>query len=195
MPEQYYQATTYRVRDSVAYLVRRLHAIWLARFEQVLARAGLTLTQWTLLLQMRDGMVRTASDFAHDLQHDSGALTRVIDQLEQRGLVARRRSSRDRRRVELALTPAGEEMIRHTLPGVVEQANAALQPLSQGEFLQLRKHLSRMLGHVEQQRDAANAVAVSPGGQKARRPRTTASSAAKPARKRPAARKAARATR
>jgi DNA-binding MarR family transcriptional regulator len=144
---------------------------------------------------MRDGMVRTASDFAHDLQHDSGALTRVIDQLEKRGLVARRRSSQDRRRVELALTPAGDEMIRNTLPSVVEQANAALRPLSRAEFLQLRKHLSRMLEHVERQRDDANDVAVSPRSQKARRPRTAASATAKPARKRPGARKAAKATR
>lgn len=156
MPPQYYRTSTYRVRDSVAYLVRRLHAYWLARFELALARAGLTLTQWTLLIQMRDGMVRTASDFAHDLQHDSGALTRVIDQLEKRGLVARRRSSRDRRLVQLALTPAGEDTIAQTLPSVVEQTNAAVEPLSRTEFLQFRHYLQRMLEHVEPQRGAAN---------------------------------------
>ena len=141
MPEQHYRPQTYRSRDSVGYLIRRLYTLLLARFEGALAQADFTLTQWIVLIQMRDGMARTASDLASDLNHDSGALTRVLDQLERRGFLQRRRSSRDRRVVELELTPAGKAIAEELLPLVVDQTNAALAPLSTAEFVQLRGYL------------------------------------------------------
>ena len=150
MPEQHYRVETYRARDSIGYLLRRLHGIWLARFEAVLARAGMTLTQWIVLIQLRDGLSHTASEIAYGLQHDSGALTRVIDQLERRGLVARRRSARDRRVVELELTHAGQAAVAELLPAVVEQTNRALEPLSRDEFRKFRDALVRILDHVQQ---------------------------------------------
>jgi DNA-binding MarR family transcriptional regulator len=149
MPEQHYRVETYRARDSVGYLLRRLHGIWLARFEAVLARAGMTLTQWIVLIQLRDGFSHTASDIAYCLQHDSGALTRVIDQLERRGLVTRRRSASDRRVVELGLTAKGRTAVAGLLPAVVEQTNRALEPLSRDEFREFKLALERILDHVQ----------------------------------------------
>lgn len=149
MPEQYYHPQTYLSRDSVGYLVRRLYTLLLARFEGALAQADFTLTQWIVLIQVRDGLARTASDIANDLGHDSGALTRVVDQLERRGYLQRNRSALDRRVVELKLTPAGRAIIDRLLPLVVDHTNAALAPLSQSEFVQLRSYLVRLLDHAQ----------------------------------------------
>ena len=149
MPEQYYQPQTYLSRDSVGYLVRRLYTLLLARFEGALAQADFTLTQWIVLIQVRDGLARTASDIASDLGHDSGALTRVVDQLERRGYLQRNRSAKDRRVVELQLTAAGRAIIDQLLPLVVDHTNAALAPLSKSEFVQLRSYLVRLLDHAQ----------------------------------------------
>ena len=149
MPEQYYDPQTYLSRDSVGYLVRRLYTLLLARFEGALAQADFTLTQWIVLIQVRDGLARTASDIANDLGHDSGALTRVVDQLERRGYLQRNRSASDRRVVELKLTPAGKAIIDELLPLVVDHTNAALAPLSKSEFVQLRSYLVRLLDHAQ----------------------------------------------
>jgi DNA-binding MarR family transcriptional regulator len=149
MAEQHYQPHTYLARDSVGYLVRRLYTLLLARFEGTLARADFTLTQWIVLIQLRDGCARTAADIASDLQHDSGALTRVLDQLERRGYLARKRSTRDRRVVELRLTRAGHRIVEELVPLVVDETNAALAPLSHEEFLQLRDYLQRLLAHAQ----------------------------------------------
>jgi DNA-binding MarR family transcriptional regulator len=149
MPEQHYRPRTYRSRDSVGYLIRRLYTLLLARFEGALAQADFTLTQWIVLIQLRDGIARTASDLASDLDHDSGAITRVLDQLERRGFLQRRRSSRDRRVVELKLTPAGKAIAEELLPLVVDQTNAALAPLSKSEFVQLHGYLVRLLDHAQ----------------------------------------------
>ncbi len=39
------------------------------------------------------------------------SVTRLVDRLERRGLVSRRRESEDRRRVEIHLEPAGERLL------------------------------------------------------------------------------------
>ena len=150
MAEQHYHPQTYLSRDSVGYLVRRLYTLLLARFEGALAQADFTLTQWIVLIQVRDGLARTASDIANDLGHDSGALTRVVDQLERRGYLQRNRSAKDRRVVELKLTPAGNAIIDELLPLVVDHTNAALAPLSKSEFVQLRSYLVRLLDHAQE---------------------------------------------
>jgi DNA-binding MarR family transcriptional regulator len=79
-------------------------------------------------------------DICFQYRHDSGALTRVIDQLAERGLLERIRRDRDRRKVELQLTPAGREMVGRLIPLVVEKLNLALADFSGAEveeFLRL----------------------------------------------------------
>lgn len=184
MPEQHYRPQTYRSRDSVGYLIRRLYTLLLARFEGALAQADFTLTQWIVLIQLRDGMARTASDLASDLDHDSGAITRVLDQLERRGFLQRRRSSQDRRVVELRLTAAGKAIAEELLPLVVDQTNAALAPLSKPEFEQLHGYLVRLLDHAQtagtgSQPLKSGRVAAAESGAKPAAPRSTARTAAK----------------
>lgn len=149
MPEQHYRLETYVSVESVGYLVRRLYAVLLARFDEALAHEHVTLTQWIVLIQLSEGRATTASDIAHDLQHDTGALTRVIDQLELRGLVARTRSRSDRRVVRLELTREGHAMVRKLLPMVVDLTNDALAPLTATEFARFRDYLMRLLEHAQ----------------------------------------------
>jgi len=181
MPEQFYDAATYQARDSVGYLVRRLYSIMRTRLEAAFAHHGLTLMQWIVLMHIRDGLARTASDIAREFSHDTGALTRVIDQMEKRGLLRRRRSSRDRRVVELELTRAAERLIEDCLPPVVTEMNYALAPLDRGEFEQLRGLLNRVLEHLQQ---AAPSL-----------PQEQPSPPSRPARRKPTARPRARAAR
>ena len=148
MPKQFYDVATYAARDSVGYLIRRLTTIITSRLETAFAGQQFTLTQWSVLMHLRDGLASTASDLCGAFQHDSGALTRVLDQLEARGLIERERSLQDRRVVKLALTPAGHGAIAALLPTVVEHMNEALAPLSQAEFEQFRGTLMKVLDHL-----------------------------------------------
>jgi DNA-binding MarR family transcriptional regulator len=165
MPEQFYRPDTYRARDSVGYLVRRLYSILASRIEARFAERDLTLMQWIVLVYVRDGLAHTASDIAREFQHDSGALTRVVDQLERREYLRRERSLRDRRVVELKLTRAGRRVIAELLPSVVEEINAALAPLSRAEFEQFQDMLLRILAHLQ----SAEPVAAKPQARARRR--------------------------
>ena len=184
MPEQFYAAETYRARDSVGYLIRRLTSILTGRIESAFAHHEFTLTQWSVLMHLRGGLAVTASDLCSAFQHDSGALTRLLDQLEQRGLLVRRRSLRDRRVVELRLTPAGHKTIGLLLPVVVAEMNSALAPLSRAEFEQFRGSLLKVLDHLQQEAPAATPIEALAEPKQPRMPRRAKAKSASRAPKR-----------
>jgi DNA-binding MarR family transcriptional regulator len=71
-------------------------------------------------------------------------MTRVIDQLAERGLLERARRDRDRRKVELELTPAGREAIENLIPLVVKKLNQALADFSSEEVQELLRLLIKL---------------------------------------------------
>ena len=108
MSARHYKVETYEARNSVGYLVKRSYALMLDSLEPAFAEHGFTYMQYVLLMQLRSGAALNLRDICHQFRHDSGALTRVVDQLAERGLVERKRCARDRRKVDLRLS---------TLPG------------------------------------------------------------------------------
>lgn len=145
MSKQYYHADSYDCRGSVGYLIKRAHGLALDTLEPELARHGLTFTQYAVLMSVRDGIALNPKDLCMQLRHDSGALTRLLDQLESRGLVERQRSAADRRAIELRLTPAGEEALRTVIPLVVERINRALMGFSHAEVDELLRLLNKLI--------------------------------------------------
>jgi DNA-binding MarR family transcriptional regulator len=76
-------------------------------------QAGVTLTQRRVLHRLANGE-RGQSELARGLGLSAASLTRLIDRLEERGLVSRRRDQEDRRRVVVDLEPAGQQVIGQT---------------------------------------------------------------------------------
>jgi DNA-binding MarR family transcriptional regulator len=75
-------------------------------------QARLTLSQTRLLRRLRRGP-RGLGELA-ELGHSPAALTRLIDRLEDRGLVSRQRDVDDRRRVVVRLEAAGQRLVGET---------------------------------------------------------------------------------
>jgi DNA-binding MarR family transcriptional regulator len=144
MSKQHYQAATYRAQDSVGYLTKRAHSLMMDNLEPVFEARGFTFIQYVILSWLRDGIAVNPKDICLQFRHDSGALTRVIDQLAERGLLERVRRDRDRRKVELQLTPAGRETIDGLIPPVVEKLNLALAEFTIPEVLELRRLLVKL---------------------------------------------------
>jgi DNA-binding MarR family transcriptional regulator len=91
----------------------------------------------------------TMSALAEAMYLAVSTLTRVVDQLERRGRVTRRRSKDDRRVREVALTPAGaallrtmEGRIRDSVRGVLDR----LSPADRAGLLRGLRQLVRALG-------------------------------------------------
>jgi DNA-binding MarR family transcriptional regulator len=100
-------------------------------------------------MQLRSGAAMNVSDICRNFRHDSGALTRVIDQLAERGLVERERCSDDRRKVNLHLTPAGIATCERLIPLVVERLNAAVASFSRAELDELIRLLGKFITGIE----------------------------------------------
>src|SRR6202165_2263664 len=144
MSKQHYKLSTYRAQDSVGYLLKRAHSLMLAVMEPLLEERGFSFIQYVILSWLRDGIAVNPKDICIQFRHDSGALTRVIDQLAERGLLERVRRDRDRRKVELQLTPAGRETIEGLIPLVVEKLNLALDDFSADEVHELQRLLVKL---------------------------------------------------
>ena len=144
MSKQHYQVSTYRAQNSIGYLFKRAHALMLDVMEPMLEERGFSFVQYVILAWLRDGIAVNPKEICAQYRHDSGAMTRVIDQLEERGLLERVRRDRDRRKVELQLTLAGREAIEGLIPLVVEKLNLALADFSSEEVQELLRLLIKL---------------------------------------------------
>lgn len=79
-------------------------------YRAVLADLGLTYPQYLVMLVLweRDGL--SVKALGERLMLDSGTLTPLLKRLEAAGLIARRRSREDERRVRVLLTAAGDQL-------------------------------------------------------------------------------------
>ena len=101
-------------------------AAWLSKqVELALDGAGLTLPQYRLLLLLDAGPT-ISSALADRLAVRPPSVTAVVDGLVGRGLVERRQSEVDRRRVSHVLTPGG----RRVLAAADEAVDARLQAIA-----------------------------------------------------------------
>jgi DNA-binding MarR family transcriptional regulator len=165
VPKQHYKASTYSSHSSVGYLAKRAHSLLLDLVEPLLEQHGLTYAQYFVLVMLRDSAAVNPKDICLQFRHDSGALTRVIDQLAERGLVVRLRSDVDRRKVELQITTAGRKILDAMLPAVLELLNLAVEEFSVAELQELTRLLTklntRLQSMVESQRMQRTAAIAS----------------------------------
>lgn len=144
MSKQHYQVSTYSAQLSVGYLVKRAHSLMLDIMEPVIEQRGFSFVQYVVMSALRDDIAVNPKAICSQFRHDSGALTRIIDQLAERGLLERVRRDRDRRKVELQLTPAGRETIESLIPLVVAKLNEVLTDFSKTEVQELLRLLVKL---------------------------------------------------
>ena len=141
----FYTAKNYAMRNSVGYLMRVCTNRLLPQMESLFQDQELTFSQWTTLVALHDGRITTPGDLAHTICHDAGSLTRLIDQMVERGLVSRSRNDTDRRVVTLALTPPGRTLVEAQAPKVMEFWNGMLSGFSHAEVETLIALLTRLV--------------------------------------------------
>ncbi|WP_429568565.1 MarR family winged helix-turn-helix transcriptional regulator [Paraburkholderia sp. JPY419] len=110
-----------------------------------LADAGLNLQQRGVLLTLARGSAKTPAALSKLAGVHQTRMTRVLDRLEDSGLIERARNGRDRRLVNVSLTQKGRAIAaRHTR--VVQGAwSERLSHFSKSDFDALSLLLSRLL--------------------------------------------------
>ncbi|HWL62457.1 MAG TPA: MarR family transcriptional regulator [Steroidobacteraceae bacterium] len=105
----------------------------------------LTAMQWEPLLLLSRGRADTVAALARECDMDCGAMTRMLDRLEQKQLLQRQRSESDRRVVNLTLTDKGREAAAAIPPVIRDELSRHLQDFSEAEIGLLESMLNRML--------------------------------------------------
>jgi DNA-binding MarR family transcriptional regulator len=157
----YYRSGNYAMKNSVGYLMRMAVNRVLPQMEALFQDEELTFSQWTTLVALHDGRISTAGDLAHNICHDAGSLTRLVDQMEKRGFVARQRSQSDRRVVTLTLTPSGRAMVEALAPRVMNFWNKLLAGFTHAEIDTLIALLTRLVIAAEGGRKGSSKLQLS----------------------------------
>jgi DNA-binding MarR family transcriptional regulator len=151
MRRPYYTLQNLERDNSLGFLVKRcgilITQLGERRFEKT---TSVSFTQWLVLIWLGTQQDQiSATQLSRDLGHDMGALTRVVDALERRGLLRRERSRKDRRAVEIAITPAGRRLAGEGKRAIVGLLNELVQPYSLRELETLISLLRRLWQRLE----------------------------------------------
>ncbi|WP_457966258.1 MarR family transcriptional regulator [Arthrobacter sp. D1-29] len=114
-----------------------------AVYRPVLDELGLTYPQYLVMLVLWESEPRGVKELGEELGLDSGTLSPLLKRLEALGLLERRRSGEDERRVAIHLTPAGRAL--STKATGIPQHLADAAGLSANELEQLRDTLDRLI--------------------------------------------------
>ena len=111
--------------------------------------AGLTPSQLSVLRLLHESGEVTAGQVAEATQLKHATITSLVDKLEARGLISRRRSDEDRRRVWLCLLPAGEAALAGSpdpLHETFSQRFDTLPDWQQAMLIAALEHVTGLLG-------------------------------------------------
>jgi DNA-binding MarR family transcriptional regulator len=119
-------------------------------FAPTLERFGLTAAQWRVIMTLATAGSATGKEITGRWAMDKMAVNRAIAGLERRGLVTKSKNAEDRRRIDLALTPAGTRLYAEVLPATNMRYHMLLEELSETEVSELRNMLARLIAHADE---------------------------------------------
>lgn len=148
-----------RKEQSLGLLVGDIARLLRRDFDQRVAGLGLTQAQWRTLARLASVEGCRQTDLASLTEIAPISLARLVDRLEQSGLVERRRHPADRRAVQLYCTPAGRRLVRRMRRIATGTYDRALRGVAPADRERLVRMLARMRDNL-----AAPATAEEPDG-------------------------------
>ncbi|TFW01431.1 MarR family transcriptional regulator [Oxalobacteraceae bacterium OM1] len=145
---QPYDRDNYSPQESIGYLLKRVGAVLTLSMDRHLSRFDLTHAQLGIFIKLLHGEANTAADLARELLTDTGAMTRMLDRLEEKGLVQRTRSCADRRVVQVELTAKGRQMADDIIGVAIDNLNHHLRGFNADEVAQFKGFLRRMIANT-----------------------------------------------
>jgi DNA-binding MarR family transcriptional regulator len=142
-----YDSRTFEPRTGLGRLLSQVRIEILEALDRELAPLDITAAQYVILVTLAEGPTGSASGLCKGVSYDPGAMTRMIDRLERKGLVRRVRCPDDRRKINLELTAEGKAVYPQLVESAVTVLNHYLRGFSRDEIAQLEGYLKRMLAN------------------------------------------------
>ncbi|HEV8281988.1 MAG TPA: MarR family transcriptional regulator [Candidatus Limnocylindrales bacterium] len=139
------QARTFRIDESLGYLVNRAARLMAGELAERLRPTGVGIGQWAVLLFLwaRDGL--TQAELARVVAIEPPTMVRTIDRMVRDGMVARKRDPSDARVSRIFLTDRGRALRDELVPIAMTVNEATLSRLSPSEGRTLRRLLAKLV--------------------------------------------------
>lgn len=129
----------------VGYLMSRARASLLSALDRELEPFGLNAMQFAALKHVTQGDADTAAGLCRFMYYDGGSMTRLLDKLEERGLLRRERCADDRRVVYLRVSANGRALLPRLKAHAARVLEAHLDGFSAADTESLKTYLKRMI--------------------------------------------------
>jgi MarR family transcriptional regulator for hemolysin len=139
----------YKVTRDIVVSGRR----WRKLANERIKAAGQTMARWeTLFLVAFSGQELTQSDLARLISIEGPTLVRMLDLLEQEGLIERRQSTADRRMTTNTATPEGRKVIDQVMGITNRMRSELLQDIDPAELQTTLKVLGEIIARLNEMR-------------------------------------------
>lgn len=145
----FYSGDNYVIEESIGYLIRQAHLAIHRTIDANMADLDLTALQWVPLLFLAKGKGQTAAELSRCVCVDTSTMTRMLDRLEAKGLLERKRSMEDRRVIFLELTDEGRRLAQQVPYRMAATLNQHLRDFNQQQIDDLKLLLRRIIANGE----------------------------------------------
>jgi len=131
-------------------LISVIHRYMRRFFESQMKKYDITPPQFEVLMTLwnEDGIV--LSELGRRLSRDGPTITGIIDRMEKKKLVTRKRSMRDRRVIQVYLTPYAWEIKENLMKMQLNAGQELTVNFSQEDIVALNMMLRRILTNIEE---------------------------------------------
>lgn len=134
----------YILDDQIGFILRQVSQRHAAIFAAGIGEQDLTATQWAVLAKLVERGPCSQNRLGRRTAMDAATIKGVVDRLGKRGLIDTRPDPEDGRRLEVALSPAGQALAERILPLAHRITEETLAPLSEAEQATLVELLRKL---------------------------------------------------
>jgi len=146
----FYDGSRYIIEESVGYIIRQAQLALHRTIDANMAELDLTALQWVPLLMLAKQKAQTAAELSRCLGVDTSTMTRMLDRLEAKSLLVRKRSVDDRRVIFLELTDEGRALSERIPYVMADSLNQHLRGFSRTELDELKRLLRKLAANGEE---------------------------------------------
>ncbi len=148
--------------DSIGAAVRFTHRAFADDLQARLAAHEVNVGMWYFLRALWESDGITQRELSRVVGVSEPTTVQQLKKMQTGGLIERRPSASDRRKVHVYLTPRGRALRRRLLPYAIEVNAAALEGVSPGEISALRATLAKIRANLARRERARLTPASDP---------------------------------
>ena len=135
--------------DSVMIALRKIIQAIDMNSKKLVKRVGLTGPQLVILQEISNLGEVTAGEIARAVSLSQATLTGILERMEKRGLLSRRRSKHDKRRVMVNITDSGKKVLDDAPPLMQEEFVDGFSSLQEWEQNMILSSLQRLVSIMD----------------------------------------------